>query len=100
MAKEKGNQGIEQVFRDMAGAMTAGMAFVGRRTGLFRAMQGKGPMKLDDVVRAAQLQPRYVEEWLKGMASAGYIEHNPVAGTFLLGEEFAYFLASDGSDHF
>ena len=100
MDKEKVNQAIDQVFRDMAGAMTAGMAFVGTRTGLFRAMQGKGPMQLDDVVRAAQLQPRYVEEWLKGMASAGYVEYDPAARTFLLSEEFAYFLASDGSDHF
>jgi hypothetical protein len=100
MDKEKVKQAVDHVFRDMAGAMTAGMAFVGTRTGLFRAMQGKGPMKLDDVVRASKLQRRYVEEWLKGMASAGYIEYDPVAGTFLLSEEFAYFLASDGSDHF
>ena len=34
-------------------------------------MAGKGPMKLDEVVRASGLQPRYVEEWLKGMTSAG-----------------------------
>ena len=100
MDKEKVKQAVDRVFRDMAGAMTAGMAFVGTRTGLFRAMQGKGPMALADVVRASGLQPRYVEEWLKGMASAGYVEYDPAAQTFLLSEEFAYFLASDGSDHF
>jgi SAM-dependent methyltransferase len=88
------------LFGDMAGAMTAGMAYVGVQTGLFRAMQGKGPMGIDDVVRASSLQPRYVEEWLKGMASAGYLEYDPAARTFTLPEEHAYFLASDGSDHF
>jgi 2-polyprenyl-3-methyl-5-hydroxy-6-metoxy-1,4-benzoquinol methylase len=90
----------DQVFRDMAGAMTAGMVYVGTRTGLFRAMQGKGAMQLEDVVRASGLQPRYVEEWLKGMASAGYLEYDPQAASYTLSEEHAWFLASDGSDHF
>ncbi len=84
----------------MAGAMTAGMAYVGTRAGLFRAMQGKGAMRLDAVVRDSGLQPRYVEEWLKGMASAGYLDYDPTAQTFTLPEEHAYFLASEGSDHF
>ena len=84
----------------MAGAMTAGMVYVGTQAGLFRAMQGKGAMRLDAVVRDSGLQPRYVEEWLKGMASAGYLEYDPKAQTFTLPEEHAYFLASEGSDHF
>lgn len=84
----------------MAGAMTAGMVYVGTQTGLFRAMQGKGAMRLDAVVRDSGLQARYVEEWLKGMASAGYLDYDPTAQTFTLPEEHAYFLASEGSDHF
>jgi len=88
------------VFRDMAGAMTAGMVYVGTQAGLFRAMQGKGAMRLDAVVRDSGLQPRYVEEWLKGMASAGYLDYDPTTQTFTLPEEHAYFLASEGSDHF
>ncbi|TMH45929.1 MAG: methyltransferase domain-containing protein [Betaproteobacteria bacterium] len=100
MDKEKTRRAIDQVFRDMAGAMSAGMALVGTRTGLFRAMAGKGPMTVDEVVRASQLQRRYVEEWLRGMASAGYLEYSPAAQTYELPEEMAYFVASDGSDHF
>jgi hypothetical protein len=42
--KEKAKQALDRVFRDMAGAMSAGMAYVGVRTGLWRAMAGKGPM--------------------------------------------------------
>jgi 2-polyprenyl-3-methyl-5-hydroxy-6-metoxy-1,4-benzoquinol methylase len=98
--KEKARQALDKVFGDLAGAMAAGMAFVGVRTGLFRAMQGKGAMQPEDVARASSLQPRYVEEWLKGMASAGYLEYDPRAGTFTLPEEQAYFLASDETDHF
>ena len=41
----------DKVFADMAGAMTAGMGYVGTKTGLFRSMSGKGPMHVEDVVR-------------------------------------------------
>jgi SAM-dependent methyltransferase len=100
MDREKTKQVAEQVFRDMAGAMTAGMVYVGTRTGLFRAMQGKGAMRAEEVVRACGLQARYVEEWLKGMASAGYLDYEPATQAYTLSDEHAYFLASDGSDHF
>jgi 2-polyprenyl-3-methyl-5-hydroxy-6-metoxy-1,4-benzoquinol methylase len=100
MDKEKTRQAIEHVFRDMAGAMAAGMALVGTRTGLFRAMAGKGALRLDDVVQATRLERRYVEEWLKGMAAAGYLDYSPDRQTYALSDEMAYFVASDGSDHF
>src|SRR3954464_8898634 len=98
MDKEKTKQAIDKVFREMAGAMTAGMAYVGTRTGLFRAMAGKGPLSLDQVVATSRLQERYVAEWLKGMAAAGYLEYS--GGKYMLSDEMAYFVASDGTDHF
>jgi 2-polyprenyl-3-methyl-5-hydroxy-6-metoxy-1,4-benzoquinol methylase len=100
MDKEKTRQAIDKVFRDMAGAMSAGMALVGTRTGLFRAMAGKGPMSVDELARTTGLQRRYVEEWLKGMASAGYLAYEAKNQTYELPEEMAYFVASDGTDHF
>ena len=100
MDREKTKVALDKVFRDMAGAMSAGMAFVGARAGLFRAMKARGAMRVDDVVRASGLESRYVEEWLKGMAAAGYLDYDPAAGTYTLPEEMAYFAASEGSDHF
>ena len=90
----------DRIFADMAGAMTAGLCYVGTTTGLFRAMAGKGAMTQDDVVRASGLQPRYVEEWLKGMTTAGYLDYDPAHLSYTLTDERAYFLASDGTDHF
>src|SRR3990170_2450069 len=84
----------------MAGAMTAGMVHVGVSTGLFRAMAGKGPLSASQVVELSKLQPRYVEEWLKGMVASGYLSYDPAARTYTLSEEHAYFLASDETDHF
>ena len=71
MDKDKIKNFADQVFGDMAGAMTAGMGYGGVKTGLFRAMAGKGAMKVEDVTRESGMTPRYVEEWLKGMTCAG-----------------------------
>jgi 2-polyprenyl-3-methyl-5-hydroxy-6-metoxy-1,4-benzoquinol methylase len=90
----------DRLFADMAGAMTAGLCYVGTIAGLFRAMAGKGPLTHEQVVRESGLQPRYVEEWLKGMTCAGYLDYDPAGATFSLPDELAYFLASDGTDHF
>ena len=100
MDKDRIKTFAEKVNTDAAGAMTAAMAYVGTKVGLFRAMAGKGPMTAGTVAEASGLQPRYVEEWLKGMTSAGYLDYDPAAVTFRLPEEHAYLLASEGTDHF
>src|SRR3954462_14485750 len=100
MDKEKLRASADKVFGDMAGAMTAGLCYVGAATGLFRAMAGRGAMHADEVASASGLVPRYVEEWLNGMTCAGYLDYDPAARTFMLPEEHAYFLASEGTDHY
>src|SRR6201981_1065760 len=84
----------------MAGTMAVGMAYLGVKRGLFRTMAGKGPMTAVQVAQVSRLQPRYVEEWLKGMACAGYLAYDPAAETFELVDERAFLLASEGTDHF
>ena len=100
MDKDKIKAVADQVFGDMAGAMTAGLCYVGTTTGLFAAMAGKGPLTTAAVVAASGLQPRYVDEWLKGMTAAGYLDYDPAAATFALSDEHAYFVASEGTDHY
>jgi SAM-dependent methyltransferase len=100
MDRDKVRAFADKVFTDMAGAMTAGMGYVGAKTGLFRAMAGKGAMSQQDIVRESGLQSRYVEEWLKGMTCAGYLNYDPASETFRLPDEHAFLLASEGTDHF
>jgi ubiquinone/menaquinone biosynthesis C-methylase UbiE len=100
MDKEQVKAFADKVYGDMSGAMAVGMAYVGVKTGLFHAMAGRGPMSADAVVQASSLHPRYVEEWLKGMAAAGYLGYDATEQTFQLTEEHAYLLASEGTDHF
>src|SRR6516162_10289945 len=100
MDKDKTKAFADRVFGDMAGAMTAGMGYVGVKTGLFRAMAGKGAMKVEDVARESGMTPRYVEEWLKGMTCAGYLDYDAAGQTYRLPDEHAFLLASDDTDHF
>jgi 2-polyprenyl-3-methyl-5-hydroxy-6-metoxy-1,4-benzoquinol methylase len=98
--KEKAKQALDKVFRDMAGAMAAGMVYVGMKTGLFKVLANQGPLGSSDVAKRSKLEPRYVEEWLKGMVAAGYVEYDPAAQAYTLPDEHAYFLAADDTDHF
>lgn len=100
MDKERVKAFAEEVFTDMAGAMTAGLGFIGIKTGLFQTMAGKDWMTCEAVVQESKLQPRYVEEWLRGMVSAGYLEYEPTQYSYRLPDEHAYLLASEGTDHF
>jgi|CXWL01.1.fsa_nt_gi ubiquinone/menaquinone biosynthesis C-methylase UbiE len=100
MDKERVRAFADKIFADMAGAMTAGLGFVGVKTGLFRAMAGKGPVTLDELVAMTNLQSRYVEEWLKGMVCAGYLDYEPAAGSYHLPDEHAYLLAHEGTHQF
>jgi SAM-dependent methyltransferase len=100
MDKDKAKIFADKIYGDMAGAMGIGMAYVGVKMGLYRAMHGKGPMQASEVVDATGLQARYVEEWLKGMTASGYLEHDSGADRYLLPEEHAFLLSSEGTDHF
>ncbi|KAB2917786.1 MAG: methyltransferase domain-containing protein [Hyphomicrobiaceae bacterium] len=100
MDKDRVKAFAEKVYADMAGTMAVGMAYVGVKTGLFRAMEGKGAMRAGEVVAAAELQSRYVEEWLKGMTAAGYLHYDATADSYRLPDEHAFLLASEGTDHF
>ncbi len=100
MDKQKIADFAGKVFGDIANSLTVGMAYIGTKTGLFKAMAEKGPLTQAQVTGISGLQPRYVEEWLKGMVSAGYLDYDPGAETFTLPDEHAYLLASEGTDHF
>lgn len=100
MDKQRVKAFVEKVFSDMAGAMTAGLGFVGVKTGLFEAMAGQNWMTSEEVAEHSDLQPRYVQEWLNGMVAAGYLEYAPNDEKYRLPDEHAYLLASEGTDHF
>ena len=97
MDKEKQKAFVAKVFADVSAGLTVGMVYVGVKTGLFAAMDGKGPLTLATLAQATGLQPRYLEEWAKGLVSAGYLEFNPEHETFELPPEHGKYLGVPGN---
>lgn len=100
MDKDRVKTFSQRIFKDMAGAMTAGFCYLGHKTGLFKTMANQGPLTLEQVVQYSGLQSRYVEEWLKGMACSGYLDYDSTEDIYNLPNEHAYLLASERTDHF
>ncbi len=83
-----------------SGATTIGLLAVADRTGLSVFLGSSGPGTIEDIARGAGLEPRYVEEILKGLTAAGVLEHDPAADTFFLPPEHALFVSDETSPYF
>jgi 2-polyprenyl-3-methyl-5-hydroxy-6-metoxy-1,4-benzoquinol methylase len=68
------------------------MVSVGHRTGLFDVMCKLPPATSKEIAARAELNERYVREWLGAMVTGGIIELNPEAQRFSLPAEHATFL--------
>ena len=100
MDKQRIGAFAEAVYRDMAGAMAIGMGYIGQRTGLFNTLASAGAVSSEELAESTGLHSRYVEEWLKGMTAAGWLQYDAGEMTFSLPAEHAFLLASEGTDHF
>src|SRR3712207_4038866 len=73
------------------------MTSIGHRTGLFDAMAGLSPSTSEQIAQAANLNERYVREWLGAMTVAKIVEHDPDQGTYHLPPEHAAWLTRAAS---
>jgi SAM-dependent methyltransferase len=85
-----------RLFELYTGGMLTFMVDIGHRTGLFAAA-ATGPATSAELAARADLQERYVREWLGAMATGGILEHDPATGTFRLPAEHAACLTGGGS---
>lgn len=83
----------ERLMGYMNGAAISLMTSIGHRTGLFDAMQGRAPATSDEVAAYAQLNARYVREWLDAMVTGGVVEYDPATARYVLPAEHAAWLA-------
>jgi SAM-dependent methyltransferase len=79
----------EKLITSLDGAALGLMTSVGHRTGLFDVLRDLAPATPAELAKRAGLAERYVREWLFAMASAGVVEHDPAAGSFVLPAEHA-----------
>ncbi|MEM8924774.1 MAG: class I SAM-dependent methyltransferase [Actinomycetota bacterium] len=71
------------------GGALALMCSIGHRTGLFDALAGAGPLTSAALAERAELDERYVREWLSAMAAGGIVDYEPDGATFHLPPEHA-----------
>ncbi|WP_300007558.1 class I SAM-dependent methyltransferase [Pseudonocardia sp.] len=82
---------------DLGAATSMAAALVGHKTGLYQAMAGSGPMTSEQLAQATGTRERYVREWLNNQAAGGYVDHDPLAGSYTLPDERAMILADPDS---
>jgi hypothetical protein len=63
-------------------AMLALMSSIGHQTGLFDTMAEMPPSTSEEIGSAADLNERYVREWLGAMVVGGVLEYDPAAKTY------------------
>jgi SAM-dependent methyltransferase len=85
-----------RLFELYTGGLLTFMVDIGHRTGLFTAA-GAGPATSAELAARADLQERYVREWLGAMVTGGIVDHDPATGTYRLPAEHAACLTGPGS---
>ena len=78
------------------GGMLTFLIDIGHRTGLFATLAA-GPATSSGLAARADLQERYVREWLGAMASGGIVGYDPATASFSLPPEHAACLTGAGS---
>ena len=94
MDDKKIRQLSKQIMGVYEGALVSGMIYLGDEMGLYRAMDGRGPMTSGEVASQAGLHERFVHEWLCLQAAVGLVEYEG-DGMFHLSAEAGVLLAHE-----
>lgn len=97
-------QKLEELHGRLFGEISAGyggvMVALGDKLGLYRAMDGAGPLSSHEVARRSGCAERYVREWLNSQVAGGYVDYHPATATYELNAEQAALLADETSPYF
>jgi 2-polyprenyl-3-methyl-5-hydroxy-6-metoxy-1,4-benzoquinol methylase len=91
------NQLIGQLLSDLGGASSVAMVRIGDALGLYKELNGKGPMTSAELAAAVGANERYVREWLSHQAASNYLSYDPLTRAFALPEEQALVFAAEES---
>lgn len=89
----------QKVFGHLKGALVSAMIHLGDKLGLYRALQGAGPINSQQLAEKAGLHERWVREWLHGQAAAGLLAYLG-DGQFEMSPEMGMLLADEDSPKF
>ena len=83
------------VFNDVAGSMAIMMSYLGDQTGVYQAMDKLGSASVKDIAEEADVNERYLLEWLSSNAGRGYVTYHDDTGEFSLTPEQAAVFARE-----
>jgi 2-polyprenyl-3-methyl-5-hydroxy-6-metoxy-1,4-benzoquinol methylase len=88
--------GGQRLFDYLKGAVVSAMVHLGDKLGLYRALDGAGPLTTEELAQKTGLHERWVREWIRGQAAAGLIDYKG-DGRFGMSPEMAMLLADEES---
>ena len=89
-----------KVVEQISGTMTTLLGVIGDRLGLFKNLAEQGPATSAELASRAKLNERYLREWLRGMATAGYLNYDAPTKRFSLPAEHASVRAHENGPFF
>ena len=96
----RAEQLVDRIIEHTNAAYFVGAAYIGDRLGLFKAMAGGGLLTSKQLAEKTGLNERYVLEWLRTMASSGYIDYHPESHAFDIPPEHIAVLVDEDSPSF
>ncbi|HEY3759245.1 MAG TPA: class I SAM-dependent methyltransferase [Solirubrobacteraceae bacterium] len=97
-------QKLEQfVFRsveEVGATLNTALVVMGDRLGLYRALAGAGGLTPTELARRAEVSERYVREWCSAQAAGGFLEYDPLDGTYTLAPEQTVAFTDESSPAF
>jgi SAM-dependent methyltransferase len=94
--EEKLGAFVKQALTDIGGALTASLAALGDKLGLYRALAG-GPLTPAELAGRTGTAERYVREWCAQQAAAGYLAYDAATQRYVLPPEQAEALTNEAS---
>ena len=98
--EKKLQQFLGKMIVDLGAAMSVPLVRIGIRLGLYKAMDGAGPMTSAEFATKANISERYAREWLAQNAASGYLTYDPASRRFELPPEQAMVFANEESPFF
>jgi len=93
-------QFLGKMIVDLGAAMSVPLVRIGIRLGLYKAMDGAGPMTSAELAAKTNISERYAREWLAQNAASGYLSYEPGSRRFELPPEHAKAFADEDGPFF
>jgi len=98
--EKKLQQFLGKMIVDFGAAISVPLVRIGVRLGLYKALNGVGPMTSAEFAKKANISERYAREWLAQNAASGYLTYDPASRRFELPPEQAMVFANEESPFF